>query len=130
MSCAGINRAGEPCGSPIVGPQGFCGAHGGQDMRAIGSTGGTRSGEARRLRAMSAERLLAERIAADVDLTYRAYRAAIDKGDWDAAEATLAQAFGRPVADMVDDSNRRGYQRELLERPQRDDGPVPTYAFV
>ena len=40
--CAGTNKAGEPCGSKVVGPDGFCVAHragGIERMRRIGAKG-------------------------------------------------------------------------------------------
>jgi hypothetical protein len=66
----------------------------------MGRKGGIASGITRRERGKSVRQRLAEKLEADADSIYQAFRTAYLAGDYKAAEAALNQGFGRPPQDV------------------------------
>jgi len=108
-TCAGITKAGAACRARAVLADGYCSAHSptrAVDMAELGSRGGKRSVEARREQAKSLRQRIAEKLEADADEIYDAFRNAWREGDWHAAVAAFNQAFGSPPVAIVGDEER------------------------
>lgn len=118
--CAGTRkRDGAPCQSRIVGADGFCSLHSPTrkvDPVELGRRGGLESGETRREQAKSVRDRLRERVEEQVELVWSAFldglQATTEDGAADvrtrvgAAQALLAEAYGRPPQAIVGDPEK------------------------
>jgi hypothetical protein len=110
-SCDGITKAGKPCRSPAVGPNGYCAVHdpnSPHDFAEIGRRGGRKSANAKRARhdlqaGRPVTELLRETFESDeawLAAAVDAYRAGVSEGKpMDRVSVTndlLARLYGKP----------------------------------
>lgn len=119
VTCQGTTKAGNECQSTLVGSDGYCIVHSPTkrfDPVVTGRAGGLKSGETRRALAKSARERLRE-LAENDDAMWRKVKAAYEdglealgpdgmpdfRGRVQAADAFLAQAYGKPVQTIAGD---------------------------
>jgi hypothetical protein len=107
-ACRSLNARGEPCGSTSVGASGLCACHDGKSQFGtveVSRRGGTRSGKARRERAVARKRSALDWAAHIVEENGRelaeSFLSAARNGDWRAAEALMNRIYGRPEQALV-----------------------------
>lgn len=112
-ACKATTKAGNPCRSPTVGADGFCAMHSpakGLDPSAMGRLGAERSIETRREQAKSVRDRLREQVEANADRIWDAFSTGLDSEDErtriGAAQAALAEAYGRPAQAIVGDPDK------------------------
>jgi hypothetical protein len=130
-TCRGTTKAGKPCQSFILGGDGYCHAHGTppEVLAEERRSGGLAAAALRRELAKSARELLRERAQEHMEEIWTAYHEALAATDaegkpdhrarFQAASALLAEAYGKPVQPVEDQTEKV----TIVLAPIRD----PTY---
>lgn len=117
-TCKGTKKDGNPCGSSIVDPNGYCFAHGRSPMQVAENArkAAAISADVRRELAKTVRERLREEIEDDFAAVWGAFKDALvaktTDGDADhrarvqAAIAVLDQAYGRPPQQLVGDVDK------------------------
>jgi Family of unknown function (DUF5763) len=128
-TCKGLRKNGKPCRSTAIGPDGYCPLHGDSprlDPAELGRKGGVRSGQSRRELGKSVRQRLQEKVEEHAEEIWQAYYGGLTatnaegepdaRARFQAADALLAQAYGKPLQPTTSESS----QTIIVHRPPRD----------
>lgn len=128
-TCRETTKAGKPCRAAPLKDRDVCAMHGkAVDPTELGRLGGLASAEVRREQGRSVRDRLREKVEANADTIWTAFHDGLTSDDErlrvGAAQAVLAEAYGRPPQAIVGDVDQpvSFVVRSAFSQPSDDDG--------